>query len=112
MGNIMDKLQKQANRTKDQEVEHERISNKMQQEDFLLKQIDEFREKAKRLQNVLTAKENKAEELQGVLEKREERAKQLKNELDTQQKEANLLVKGVQKQIAELVAKIDRKSVV
>lgn len=46
MGNIMDKLPKQ-NKTREQDPEREKILSRMQQDDFLLKQIDEFREKAK-----------------------------------------------------------------
>ena len=40
----MDKLQKQM-RVKDQDAEREKILSRMQQDDFLLKQIDEFKEK-------------------------------------------------------------------
>ena len=51
----------------------------MQKEDFLLKQIDEFKEKAKQLHSMLATKENKVQELQGILVEREEKAKQLKS---------------------------------
>ena len=39
--------------------ERERIQTEVEKEDFLLSQIDEFREKAKQLQDLLAAKENK-----------------------------------------------------
>lgn len=67
MGSIMDKLPKQM-RIKEPEAEREKVLSRMQQDDFLLKQIDEFREKAKQLQSILVTKENKVDELQGVLE--------------------------------------------
>ena len=42
----------------------------MDKDDFLLTQIDEFREKAKRLQEMLNTKESKAEELSTIVEER------------------------------------------
>ncbi len=99
MGNIMDKLPRQI-KAKDPEAEREKVLSRMQQDDFLLKQIDEFREKAKQLQTILVTKENKVDELQGVLEEREEQARQLQQALEDQQKEADLLVRGVQQQIS------------
>ena len=42
----------------------------MDKDDFLLTQIDEFREKAKRLQEMLNTKESKAEELSVIVEER------------------------------------------
>ncbi len=63
MGNIMDKLPRQI-KAKDPEAEREKVLSRMQQDDFLLKQIDEFREKAKQLQTILVTKENKVDELQ------------------------------------------------
>ena len=106
MGNIMDKLPKQA-RTKDPGAEREKILSRMQQDDFLLKQIDEFREKAKQLQNILVTKENKVDDLQGELEELEEQARQLQNALEEQQKEADLLVQAVQRQIGGLIVRVD-----
>ena len=47
----------------------------MQKEDFFLKQIDEFKEKAKYLHNLMMTKESKVEELEGQLEEKEEKAK-------------------------------------
>ena len=41
----------------------ERTHTKVEKEDFLLSQIDEFREKAKQLQDLLASKESKAQEL-------------------------------------------------
>ena len=106
MGNIMDKLQKQM-RVKDQDAEREKILSRMQQDDFLLKQIDEFKEKAKQLQNILVTKENKVDELQEVLEEREEQARQFQQVLEEQQQEADLLVQAVHRQIDTLITRID-----
>ena len=46
----------------------------MQKEDYLMKQIDEFREKAKQLQTMLTSREDKISELEEVVTEREESA--------------------------------------
>ena len=48
----------------------------MDKEDFLLKQIDEFREKAKQLQALLVTKEDKVQELQNIVDEREEGCKE------------------------------------
>ena len=61
----------------------------MQKEDFFLKQIDEFKEKAKYLQGLLTTKESKVEELDTVLEEKEEKSKTFQKILDGQKKEAD-----------------------
>ena len=50
--------------------ERERIQTEVEKEDFLLSQIDEFREKAKQLQDLLAAKENKVQELQWIVNER------------------------------------------
>ena len=43
--------------------ESERTPVKVEKEDFLLTQIDEFREKAKQLQDLLLSKESKVQEI-------------------------------------------------
>ena len=52
-----------------------KVDKGMDKEDFLLKQIDEFREKAKQLQALLVTKEDKVQELQNIVDEREEKAK-------------------------------------
>ena len=85
MGSVFDKMHKMTNRLQETEAEKERILRKVQKEDFLLKQIDEFKEKAKQLQSMLTTKESKVQELQSVLEEREEKAKQLQGVVEQRQ---------------------------
>ena len=46
--------------------EQERTQKDVENEDLLINQIDEFREKAKQLQVLLEAKESKAAELLGI----------------------------------------------
>ena len=60
----------------------------MEKEDFLLSQIDEFREKAKQLQNLLTSKESKVQELQNLVNEREDKAQELEQILSERQEEA------------------------
>ena len=57
----------------------ERMQDKLDKDDFLLSQIDEFREKAKQLQEMLSNKETKANELQSIVAEREEKAEELLN---------------------------------
>ncbi len=48
--------------------EQERTQKDVENEDLLINQIDEFREKAKQLQVLLEAKESKAAELQSLVD--------------------------------------------
>lgn len=79
----------------------------MQKEDFFLKQIDEFKEKAKYLHNLMMTKESKVEELEGELEEKEEKAKNLQEILDGKQEEADNLTQNVRVQIDALISRVD-----
>lgn len=79
----------------------------MQKEDFFLKQIDEFKEKAKYLHSLMTTKESKVEELDGVLEEKEEKAKNLQELLDGKQEEADKLTQNVRVQVDALISRVD-----
>ena len=72
--------------------ERERIQTEVEKEDFLLSQIDEFREKAKQLQELIAAKETKAQELQSVVNEREGKAKEWQSILTERQVEADKIV--------------------
>ena len=77
----------------------ERIHSKVEKEDFLLSQIDEFREKAKQLQNLLTSKESKVQELQNLVNEREDKAQELEQILSERQEEADEIVSDFSKSI-------------
>lgn len=79
----------------------------MQKEDFFLKQIDEFKEKAKYLHNLMMTKESKVEELEGQLEEKEEKAKNLQEILNEKQEEADKLTQNVRVQIDALISRVD-----
>ena len=64
-----------------------KVDKGMDKEDFLLKQIDEFREKAKQLQALLVTKEDKVQELQNIVDEREEKAKELQHVLNARKSE-------------------------
>ncbi len=88
----------------------ERVSVvKMDKEDFLLKQIDDFREKAKQLQGLLQSKENKVVELQNIVEEREEEAQQLANVLSERKEAAEVLLTGVQSQMDDMIGQVEQK---
>lgn len=76
-------------------------------DDFLLKQIDEFREKAKQLQDLINTKETKVRELQLLVDERESKANKLKMELAERQKEADSLVGNVEQQVDKLIKNIE-----
>lgn len=87
----------------------ERMADKMEKDDFLLRQIDEFREKAKKLQGLLDSKEEKAQQLQSIVDAREEKAQQLQETLNQRQSEANELLNGVHSQMDEMLERVESK---
>ncbi|MGN0342693.1 MAG: hypothetical protein ACI4DO_07860 [Roseburia sp.] len=87
----------------------ERMAEKLEKDDFLLKQIDEFREKAKKLQGLLDSKEEKAQQLQSIVDAREEKAQQLQQTLNERQSEANELLNGVHSQMDEMLDRVESK---
>lgn len=78
-------------------------------DDYLLKQIDEFREKAEQLQELINTKETKVRELQLLVDERESKASKLKLVLDERQKEADSLVGNVEEQVDGLLKKIEEQ---
>lgn len=106
MGGWLEVFRKSTDRRK---TESERIKSKVEKEDFLLSQIDEFREKAKQLQTLLATKENKVQELQDIVEQREGKATQLQNILDEQQDEADRIIDGVRDKMEGMASKVDAK---
>ena len=85
----------------------------VEKEDFLLQQIDEFRDKAKQLQLLVAKKENKVQELQTIVSQKEDKAEQLQHILKERREEADkllndfdtqtkALVEGVKSQILEM----------
>ena len=87
----------------------ERIHSKVEKEDFLLSQIDEFREKAKQLQNLLTSKESKVQELQNLVNEREDKAQELEQILSERQDEADEIVSDFSKKVDELAERVTAK---
>lgn len=81
----------------------------VEKDDFLLSQIDEFREKAKQLQSLLATKENKVQKLQEIVEEREGKAKELSDMLDERKDAADRVVAGVRSQIDAMVSQVDAK---
>lgn len=87
----------------------ERIPDRVEKEDFLLSQIDEFREKAKQLQTLLTSKESKVQELQSILNEREGKAQELQSILTERQEEADKIVSEFSRTVEALAAKVTSK---
>ena len=83
----------------------ERKVNVVSREDFLLSQIDEFRERAKQLQSLLDSRETEAQELQTLVDERQEKADALGQILEERQKKADGFTAEVEKQIDRLIGK-------
>ena len=80
-----------------------------EKDDYLLKQIDEFRAKAQQLQKLLITKESKVQELQEIVDEREVKAKELEYLLAERQKKADGITEEVTKQIDSLIDKVSEK---
>ena len=87
----------------------EKMQEKVDKDDFLITQIDEFREKAKRLQEMLNTKETKAKELSSIVEEREAKADELQQILDERQAKADGITAQVAKQIDVLIESVHEK---
>ena len=89
--------------------EQERTQKDVENEDLLISQIDEFREKAKQLQALLVTKEDKVQELQNIVDEREEKAKELQHVLNARKSEADVLLTGVHGQMEEMINRVEEK---
>lgn len=78
-------------------------------EDFLLKQIDAFREKAAQLQQLLNNRENKVAELQVIVEEREEEAEKIQQVLDERKEAADEVMNGVQNHMRDMFAQVESR---
>lgn len=74
----------------------------MEKEDFLIRQIDEFREKARQLQQLMQSREIKAQELQGVVEEKEAKASELDDLIDVRRGEAEKIMNNVTESIDKM----------
>lgn len=93
----------------DRTMKRERTNKDVEREDYLLTQIDEFREKAQQLQNLLLTKESKVMELQHIVDEREVKAKELEAILNERQRKADGMTAEVAKQIDALIEKVTEK---
>lgn len=81
----------------------------LEKEDLLLNQIDEFREKAKQLQDLLLSKESKAQELQTLVNERQDKAEELEQLLNARKEEANQIMRVFNQRVDDLTAKVTGK---
>ena len=93
----------------DRTMKRERTNKDVEREDYLLTQIDEFREKAQQLQSLLLSKESKVMELQHIVDEREVKAKELEYILNERQRKADGITAEVSKQIDALIEKVTAK---
>lgn len=106
MNHMVKKLRAFAERRR---IIRERTAEKMEKEDFLLSQIDEFREKAKQLQDLLFSKEDKVQKLQEIVEEKEEKAKELSDMIEERQDAADWVVSGLTKQMDGMIQKVNER---
>ena len=104
-----EKTKQAAQMTDDDVNRHERMHEKVDKDDFLLAQIDEFRKKAQKLQEMLDTKETKAKELADIVEEREIKAEELKQILDERQVKADGITAQVEHQIDILIDRVNAK---
>lgn len=93
----------------DRTIKRERTYTELEREDLLLNQIDEFREKAQQLQELLLSKESKAVELQHIVDEREGKARELEHILSERQRRADGITEEMTKQIDSLIDRVSAK---
>ncbi len=71
----------------------------LEKEDFLLKQIDEFREKARQLQQMMATRQSAAEKLENDLGEKEAQASELDDLIELRQNEADKIMGSVSERI-------------
>ena len=77
--------------------------------DGLLQQIDEFREKAKMLQTLIQTKENQAKKLEGIVAEKEDKAEKLQQIVNERQEKADGITGEVNKRIKEMERELVEK---
>lgn len=85
---------------------YERNLSIVSKDDILLKQIDEFRERAQQLQDMLDSRESQAEELQSLVDERQEKAQALDQILKERQEQADGISQEVERHIDALIQKV------
>ncbi len=81
----------------------------MERDDYLLRQIDEFRIKAKQLQELMEIRETKARELQKEVDEQETKACKLQNLVAEKEKEAEDLNAGITRNVNAIMDHVDGK---
>lgn len=101
-------------KTKEKKLDHrkqnklwERNNIKLDRDDILIKQIDEFKVKARQLQEMLQTREGRVHELQGIVHTKEERMMELEGELQKKKKEANQVSEELNQSIQQVMGKMD-----
>ncbi|MCM1105616.1 MAG: hypothetical protein NC355_01605 [Blautia sp.] len=85
---------------------YERNLSIVSKDDILLKQIDEFRERAQQLQDMLDSRETQAEELRTLVDERQVKAEELGQILKERQDKADGLTAAVERQIDAMIEKV------
>lgn len=106
-----------SRRRKEKPPNHRKIKNNqkawkgnkktLDRDDILIKQIDEFKVKARQLQEMLQTREGRVHELQGIVHTKEERMMELEGELQKKKKEANLVSEELNQSIQKVMEKMD-----
>ena len=119
MSGVLDRLKKyftkenrrptQPQRVCKENVYRERSERKVENKDFLLDQIDEFREKAQQLHTLLMTKESKVNELQEIVAEREDEAEKLAGILKERQEKVDQITETVGNEINAMADRVNRK---
>ena len=86
----------------------ERKQTALDRDDVLIKQIDEFKVKARQLQEMLQTREGRVHELQSVVHAKEERVQELEKELSRKKNEANYVSEELNRNIQVVIDKMDQ----
>lgn len=79
------------------------------QDDLLISRIDEFRDKAMQLQQMLTSRQSKVKELQLIVEEREDKAQELQQIVNERQRKADGITAEVTEKLDTLISRVTQK---
>lgn len=103
----MDRFGKSSDQT--ESSVREKAAENMQNGDYLMRQIDDVRDRARQLQDMMDTREDMIAELDRLVSEREGKAKDLDTLLQARKDESERLIRVVTDQIQQMIESLDRK---
>ena len=86
-----------------------RIFTDVNKDEYFVKQLEEFRERAMELQQLLDTKENRVQELTRVVNEREQKAQKLQEVLEKRRQEAERITRDVEECVVQISRNMEKQ---